>query len=210
MSGEPGDQDACCETKARYSRRSIGMRMSEEDKKKYPDLYYWLKYDLPMLPLNKPKVYAAFRRYAPRPQTAGRCGLGCIDYLCLLLGYPPTIQVNSTDMMECKKDGEPERQKDGSYIQKYELKWYGFTSPRYEADLIFVASDLARSARSSGEDGLVLEATVLHELVHWCRLKTHADVNDEGPPYAFEKEAYGKVMQRTWQSCMSEAYFKVE
>ena len=56
----------------------------------------------------------------------------------------------------------------------------------------------------------VLEATILHELVHWCRWAIGKDVFDEGPPYAFEKEAYGQVMERTWNICFDEEFYVVE
>jgi hypothetical protein len=54
----------------------------------------------------------------------------------------------------------------------------------------------------------MLEATVLHELVHFCRLKTGKNVDDEEPPYAFEREAYGHPVERSWPSCFSEILIK--
>jgi Metallopeptidase toxin 3 len=172
--------------------------MEREDRKRYSDLYYWLMYVLPTLPDDKPEVWAAFSRYA-----------GEMASISIMWGFTPTIKVDNSQMMECVDDGTPTPQKDGSFLQKRKIPWYGFTVPTKGVEEIYVASDLARGAGST-QVGPVLEATVLHELVHWCRKVVGKDVNDEGPPYAFEKEAYGKVMFRSWQSCMSLEYFKVK
>ena len=55
---------------------------------------------------------------------------------------------------------------------------------------------------------LVLEATVLRELIHWNRKKAFLDVFDETPSYAFENEAYGKRILRTWKACYEQPYYK--
>ncbi len=91
-------------------------------------------------------------------------------------------------MMECSDDGDPERQADGSFVQKRKLRWYGFTVPTKGVDEIYIASDLAKGA----SDRIVLpvlEATILHELSHWCRKVAGLSVDDEGPTYAFEQQA---------------------
>jgi hypothetical protein len=172
--------------------------LEKEAVKKYTELHLWLMYDLHQLPDKKPKVWAAFRRYA-----------GEMAHISIMWGFQPTIKVEASRMLECAPDGKPTLQKDGSYVQKYAMPWYGFTVPTKGIEEIYVASDLARGALST-EVGPVLEATVLHELIHWCRKVVGEDVNDEGPSYAFEKEAYGKTVHRTWQSCMSVEYFKTK
>lgn len=182
------------------------MYMSDDDSKKYVDLYWWCKLDLPALADKKPKVWAAFKRYAPTywdPIAQGA------RYPFLTWGAYPKISVDSTNMMECKDDGPPEKQTDGSFIQKRINPWYGFTSPG-RSDLIIVASDLAKGAGLPGDTGLVLEATMLHEFIHFCRKKAGEDVADEGPSYAFEEEAYGHRIWRTWNTCWSPAYFETK
>jgi hypothetical protein len=189
------------------------MFMMDDDIKKYSDLYWWLKLDLPKLPQQKPKVWAAFTRYAPgvldplAPWGVNR--VTGLSYPWLLWGAPPKITVDSGRMMECVDDGEPVKQPDGSFIQNAHIPWYGFTGPG-KTDLIIVASDLARGAGLPGDVGVVLEATILHEFIHFCRKKAGQDVDDEGPSYAFEEEAYGHRVARTWQTCMSRQYFVVK
>jgi hypothetical protein len=176
--------------------------MEKEDREKYPDLYYWLMHELPELPDMKPKVWSAFSRYAG-PLFAGNSIVWTFPPLT------PLIRVESYRMMQCEDDGDPIPQEDGSFVQKRTIRWHGYTVPTLGKDLIYLASDLAQGARAA-EVGPILEATVLHELVHWCRKVSGKDVNDEGPPYDFEKQAYGKVMFRTWQSCMSIQYFETK
>ena len=178
------------------------MNLTSEDMEKYRDLYYWTIQQLPQLPYTKPKVWAAFTRQAPRYGLSG-----FIAYPFFYWGYPPLLSVNSTDMMKCVDTGDPEPQPDGSFIQKRKNPWYGFTNPSAR-DEIIVASDLARDAGLPTDAGKVFEATILHELVHFCRKKAGMNVNDEGPPYAFEREAYGREVTRTWESCYSPRYFR--
>ncbi|MBR0801872.1 hypothetical protein JQ615_41835 [Bradyrhizobium jicamae] len=194
------------------------MDMSGDDIRKYSDLWNWLRWEFPALPRRKPKVWEAFTRYArpsiylgplfPPSDVDGYPSFASILYPFLLPGWPPTIEVNSTDMMKCEEDGKEQLQKDGSYVQNHVVRWYGFTVPRYGANKILIASDIAQS--TFGPESQVLEATILHELVHWTRLKALvADYDDEGPPRAFENDAYGKFVVRTWNTCYSPAYFKV-
>ena len=91
--------------------------MEKEDRKKYPDLYYWLMYDLPELPDMKPKVWSAFSRYA------GDFAQMCIEWN----QFTPLIKVDSGLMLQCKDDGDPIPQKDGSFVQKRYMPWYGDT-----------------------------------------------------------------------------------
>jgi Metallopeptidase toxin 3 len=180
------------------------MRMADENEKKYKDCCLWLKYDLPFLPKNKPKVWAAFTRRAP-----SYARYVYSPALCILWGHPPTLKIENSRMMTCEDVGDPELQRDGSYIQKRQINWYGFTVPTYDVDEIYISRDIAENA--IGPDSLVLEATVLHELIHWCRKKAFVkDFDDEEAPRAFEKEAYGRIVLRTWNVCYSQPYFKVE
>jgi hypothetical protein len=173
-------------------------KLGPEDREKYPELYYWLMHELPQLRDTQPKVWSAFSRQA-----------GTMAGYSITWALPPLIRVESYLMMHCENDGDPIPQKDGSFVQKRYIPWYGYTVPTLGTHEIYVASDLAQGARAA-EVGPILEATVLHELVHWCRKVSGKDVNDEGPPYDFEKEAYGTVQYRTWQSCMSIEYFETK
>jgi hypothetical protein len=173
--------------------------LGKEDREKYPNFYYWLMHELPQLPDLKPEVWSAFYRHAG-PLFARNS---------IVWAFPPLIRVDSYRMMLCEDDGAPIPQKDGSFVQKRMLKWYGYTVPTHGKAEIYVASDLAQGARAA-DVGPILEATVLHELVHWCRKASGKDVNDEGPPYKFEEEAYGRPQYRTWQSCMSIEYFETK
>lgn len=101
---------------------------------------------------------------------------------------------------------EPEP-KGNYFIQRYSSLRLGFTAP--DGSIILIAEDLALGAGNPEMDK-VLEATVLHELVHWCRFKIGQDVFDEGPPYDFEREAYGHKIRRTWDSCGSVEYYEVK
>ncbi len=175
------------------------MWMSGENTKKYPDLAYWLRTDLPKIPTTRPKVWKAFQKYAGYLASPMMWNGWGKSPSFLHWGFPPEIRPHFWD---CEKDGGVVPEKPGSdiLVQKYAIKWYGFTAP--DGSVILVSSDLARGPLDHTIEP-VLEGTVLHELIHWCRQQVGKDVYDESPPYAFEKEAYGHYVQRTWQSCMS-------
>ena len=177
------------------------MFMTSDDGKKYPDFLYWIREELPTIPTKKPKIWEAFRKYA-----GFLASMSSYLYLgggssptFLRFGFGPTISVRVWD---CADDGTPQPKSPGSdtLIQHRQLNRYGFTAP--DGSLILIASDLARGV-DDPDIGKVTEATVLHELIHWCRFKSGKDVFDEGPPYDFEKEAYGHVVRRTWEACYS-------
>ncbi|ACK50271.1 hypothetical protein Msil_1306 [Methylocella silvestris BL2] len=171
------------------------MLMESDQKKKYPDLYYWLFYDLSNLKKNKPKVYSAYAK-----RSAGSDGLSW--------GDPPYIKVDN-DRAVCEDMGE-EKIGDNLYQRKLQINWYGLTVPFEGVDKILIAGDLVGNPGNDPERDLVLEATVLHELIHWNRKHAGLDVFDEGPSYAFEEEAYGKRIVRTWKSCYSQPYYYVD
>jgi Metallopeptidase toxin 3 len=179
------------------------MNMSKDDVKKYKDLALWLQEVFPDLPRSRPKVWKAFVKHA---------GGWWHPYLSYVpkWGFAPTI---SPRTWACEKDGDPEpkewRDRSGEvvgnyFVQRYASKRLGFTAP--DGSIILIASDLAQGAFYP-EVEKVLEATILHELVHWCRFTIGKDVYDEGPPYAFEKEAYGQVRFRTWKVCFDEEFY---
>jgi Metallopeptidase toxin 3 len=196
------------------------MKMSDDDVKNYKDLALWLQ-EFPDLPRRKPKVWKAFVKHVGgwwNPWVGGLTLANGTPWV-LTWGFSPTISPRtptSSPSWACKKDGEPERKESrnrsgeviGDYfVQRYDSKRLGYTAK--DGSIILIASDLARGAFYP-EVEKVLEATILHELVHWCRFAIGKDVSDEGPPYAFEKEAYGHVMERTWEVCFDEEFYVVE
>jgi hypothetical protein len=88
------------------------------------------------------------------------------------------------------------------------IHWYGFTPPNYASNKIIVAGDLVAGLPDPQVER-VLEATVLHELIHWTRLKAGLDVADETPSYDFETQAYGDHVHRNWKSCFEQEYYYV-
>jgi hypothetical protein len=198
------------------------MIMSDDDVKKYHDFALWLRDKFPDLPRRKPKVWNAFVKRAGgrwNPWCSGSFFWGSNEPWVLSWGFRPTISPRtptSSPSWACEKDGEPElkesRNRSGEvignyFVQRYDSKRLGYTAP--DGSIILIASDLARGAFHPDVEK-VLEATILHELVHWCRFKIGKDVFDEDPPYAFEKEAYGHVMERTWKICYDEEFYVVE
>lgn len=183
------------------------MFMSSDDARKYPDFAYWLREELPTIPTKKPKVWEAFQKQAGflASWMSSSWSWGATPSF-LRWGFRPEISARAWG---CEDDGDPVPKSPGSdiLIQKASIKRYGFTAP--DGSIILVASDLARRA-DDPEIVKVLEATVLHELIHWCRWAAGEDVFDEGPPYDFEKEAYGHVVRRTWESCFSQEMYVVK
>jgi hypothetical protein len=169
--------------------------MGMDDIKRYKEFEHWLRHDLKQIPLKKPKIWQAFKRHA---------GYGPWISFMLVWGSAPAFLVEEA---ECEPD---DRVDAGTFVvQTYKKKQSGFTAPT--GKVIVIAADLVSRGSAVGaltNEKTMLEATVLHELVHWCRFKTGKDVNDEGPPYAFEREAYGRAVERSWRSCFSEILLK--
>jgi Metallopeptidase toxin 3 len=166
------------------------MRMNTEDQERYPWLAWYLQRRLPSLPSLKPKVYEIWQKYVVRvPPGASLLE----DYGTLTWGWSPRVKVNLD--WTCSDDGP---------MTPRILHEFGKTPPSPEADLIVIAEDLASLPNTPNE--VVLEVTLLHEMIHWNRLMVgRDDVYDEnGPngPYAFEREAYGGVIRRTWNYCV--------
>jgi hypothetical protein len=199
------------------------MKMSDEDVKNYKDLALWLQDTFPDLPRRKPKVWKAFKKHAGVLWDPGNgWTLASAGPLVLNWGFPPTISPRAIvtgdpkSAWACVEDGEPEpkesRDRSGEvignyFVQRYDSKRLGYTSP--DGSIILIASDLALGAFYP-ETEKVLEATILHELVHWCRFAIGKDGSLEDPPYAFEKEAYGHVIERTWKVCFDQEFYVVE
>lgn len=74
-------------------------------------------------------------------------------------------------------------------------------TPRQDGETILVNVGMAALFEKAPKTwGPILEATLLHELVHWGLLKSgsstwaHSD-SDDDPGFKFERETYGKVIE---------------
>jgi hypothetical protein len=172
--------------------------MTDKEVKKYHGFYLWLRYDLLTVPDTKPKVWSAFKHYA---LDDGDMPNSFMDW-----GTSPLIQADDMDMMKCETAGDPIVRPDGSTVQQYTMNWYGFTVPTKGKELIYLEPGLMSDADSAMAREM-LEVTVLHELVHWCRKVRGKDVFDEDPCYAFERDAYGKAKFDYRHACKSEVYW---
>ena len=164
------------------------MDIGAKDAAEFPELAAIVR-NLAIRVARKPRVLAAFRRYA-----------GDGADLALFFGQLPRVRIDP-DFFRCEDDGDPQVQRDGSVVQRRRMK-LGFTPPSPKVGEIYVAPDVAMNA-DSAEGALLTEATLLHECVHWCRMMDDKDVWSEDEPYAFEKEAYGGIMGRSYQMCFS-------
>jgi hypothetical protein len=171
---------------------AVSMNITPEDAKTFPELAALIRH-LPRIVASKPKVMAAFRRYA-----------GDGADLALLFGQLPRVRVD-LDYFRCEGDGDPRYQ--GNVLIQARTMKMGFTPPSPKVGEIYVASDIAINA-DDRDGALVAEATLLHECVHWCRMMDDKDVWSEAEPYAFEKEAYGRVIGRTYQMCFPQRVTK--
>ena len=125
--------------------------------------------------------------------------------MTLLYGTPPRVAVDF-DFFRCEDSGDPRELGNGTVVQDRTMKM-GFTPPSLKLRTIYVAPDIAMNA-DDVNGALVAEATVLHECVHWCRMLDGKDVWSETEPYAFEKEAYGKVVGRAYEMCFPQRITK--
>jgi Metallopeptidase toxin 3 len=165
--------------------------MTSEDIEMYPNFHKWLRDFCHSVRHRRPKVYAAYRRQVLFALAPGNFSQ---DIECLRWGWPPVI-VPDKNLSKCEII-------DASNVPVQ--RWYGFTVPNRFRNKILVASDLAIMAGNPEVD-LVLEATLLHELIHWYRLmegKTLEGPAEEVQSEAFEMEAYGKPIRRTWNGCL--------
>lgn len=153
---------------------------------------------------TKPKLVEIFRRHTGVTDARFWHTSDPLRY-----GTAPVILVDPLGMMgEMEATGTIEQANEhGGYCNAGRLKWYGFTVPTRGRDEVHLATDLGGFPLMPHIKPVV-EATLLHELIHYCRKATGGDVNDETAPYAFEKEAYGHVVVRTWNVCMSDVFYR--
>src|SRR4051794_14455001 len=171
----------------RQSRRVLSMiKMNSEDEPKWPNFCNYLKTNLPHV-VTKTRVREAFKKWT---------GLGKWDVQAIFTwGNPPTIVVSSST--GCV------------YDKSHRLIGLDYSRTMPD-DLILIRRNLAEFAEgvtkriASGSfspqdfmDLEVIEAMILHEMVHW----SHYDQDEkemfggtEVAEESFEKEAYGHIM----------------
>ena len=158
------------------------MRLDRTLTKHYPNLAAWLGENIPRV-RQKPQVWSAFKDSV----TKIGISLTTAERAVALNNYPPTIDA-------CTLIGA-----------------YGAFKPRLPCnrDKIFIAKWFARDFENIDRDVTVmtwmdvtLEATILHEMVHWADYKDGVETpdDDEGDDVGaqFEKDAYGTVMTANW------------
>lgn len=145
------------------------MLISARMQRKYPKLSKWL-WDNICLVQNKPKVLNAFIKYSE----LGSVGAASILGKC----SKPVIDFKVMDD-------------------------YGLFMRNKFPDTVFISKKLCRKFEKSEVDAKnpkmhqLIEATILHEMVHWGDHQDGKDqLGEEGE--AFEREAYGKVIFQYW------------
>jgi hypothetical protein len=169
------------------------MMMTEVDRQRYPKLRLYLEQILPDLPSRKPYVYAVWQRYAAANRDKSK-----LEWTTLNWGWDPLVKVDDDEMMKCYD--ERVYREDGPMAPR-KVRWYGLTP---DLNQIIIAADLASLPGTPNE--IVLENTLLHEMIHWSRLAAgQSNWDDEDDPYAFEREAYGvsaTELLRGWNYCL--------
>lgn len=133
-------------------------------KNHYPKTALWIKFNIKKGKLNQ-KVWSAFVKYSELGATNAK--------LALTEGHNPEIFI------------------------KPMFGAYGEFSGTSNKNRIYLSASLCnRFEQSNGENttlNLLLQATILHEMVHWGDWKDGRDqVGEEGAN--FEKAAYGRVI----------------
>ena len=138
--------------------------------KDYPRLATWICDNLPKVKYNA-KVFKAFQKYAELKEKVAERALEH--------GNPPIIEFRHMASAN------------GQYL------------PKKYPDTVFIAAVICDKFQNSDADAkdsrmhLLVESTLLHEIVHWGDW-----IDGKESPFeagkAFEKEAYGKDIERNW------------
>ena len=175
--------------------------------KQYPWTRQFFETDLRAIPRRKPDVLAVFESYS---------GLAGEDlHRAFQSGYTPTVRiVNLPGRLGWTPEEGNEIQLDKTFIEELETVLPGNKVPRGR---VYAPSELETNLL------WILEATVLHELVHFARLKNNEQArlnmksnkgraHEEAWADEFEKEAYAsrrgmpqsavlvKWMPKTWMN----------
>jgi len=144
------------------------VRISADFKRKYPKLTKWIEINLPKV-VKKAKVWAAFQKYA---ELSAKQALAAA-------GSAPTPILHVEVMVNANG------------------KFKGKTAP----DNIYLARDICERFEKTDSNNakmhILVESTILHEMVHWGDWKDGKDQpGEEGKK--FEKAAYGRDIGRYW------------
>jgi hypothetical protein len=148
----------------------FAMKISGKLRKDYPLMAAWIEENLPQV-AQRAHIMRAFRKYAELNKTDAATAL--------TLGTNPTIDY--AQMSDANGD------------------FLGKTFP----ETVFIAQAICDRFESSPDEQdtrrmrILIESTVLHEMVHWGDWK---DGVDQGPEEGvrFERAAYGRNVQRYW------------
>jgi hypothetical protein len=138
--------------------------------KAYPSVAIWICDNLPKVK-DKARVFKAFQRYARLDEK--------VAVRALKHGDPPTIEYRHM----------------GSN---------GFFTDEYP-NVVFIADRICRKFVSAKEHAanpkmhLLLESTLLHEIVHWGEFHSGKPLHAEGGK-EFEKDAYGYDIGPYWEN----------
>ncbi|MFQ5652225.1 MAG: hypothetical protein ACE5IY_20030 [bacterium] len=151
-----------------FNNEGMTMKISAHFKKKYPKLSKWIVTELPKVK-NKPKVWKAFQKYSELTAAQALSAVGSGSFPILHASVMP-----------------------GS-----NGRFAGSTFPKN----IYLAEAICRKFEKSDSKNakmhILVESTILHEMVHWGDWKDGKDQpGEEGKQ--FEKAAYGKDIDRYW------------
>jgi len=139
--------------------------------KQYPHLAIWICDNLPKVK-GKQKVFRAFQKYSRLNEK--------VSERALRHGNPPVIEYRHMPA------------DNGIFIgNKY-------------PDTVFLSTSICDRFEGSATDAadprmhLLLEATLLHEMVHWGDFQDDKKLSPGEQGKAFEKAAYGKDVRRYW------------
>lgn len=144
------------------------MKINKDFKKNYPKLTSWIQNHLPKIKDNK-KVWDAFVKYSELSPAKAE--------LALKIGNPPELH------------SEVMPNANGQFIgAKYPGRIYLAKA---------ICEKFEKSDDKKPEMHVLVESTILHEMVHWGDWKDGKDqAGEEGKK--FEKSAYGKDINRYW------------
>ncbi|MEM7739434.1 MAG: hypothetical protein AAF225_01375 [Pseudomonadota bacterium] len=144
------------------------MYIDKKMKKEYPKLSAWIEKNIPLVKTKK-KVFDAYMKFS---ETNKKEAL-----LSLSRGTPPKVSFRVMPKAN------------GQYSGK------SYTNTVFLAKAICERFEKSDSKKKSMH--LLVESTVLHEMVHWGDWKDGKDQHGEEGK-AFEKAAYGKDVTRYW------------
>ena len=146
------------------------MKISAGLQKDYPKLAKWICDNLPKVK-NNCKVFSAFQKYSEQNKQ--------VATQALTAGNNPMIDFRHMPGANGEFEGDA------------------------HPETVFIAKDICEKFQTSPADAkdkrmhLLVESTLLHEMVHWGDWKDGVDQPDEEGK-EFEKAAYGKDINRYW------------